>query len=99
MSPIHPLNLEEFCQSAELPVEYLFEIVEQGIIEPRGAAPESWRFDTRALLIARRAARLRRDLDLEWPGIALALELLEELEQLRRENRQLRRRLGRFQQE
>lgn len=99
MSPIHSLSLEEFCQSAELPIEYLFEIVEQGIIEPRGPAPENWRFDTRALLVARRAARLRRDLDLEWPGIALALDLLEELEQLRRENRRLRRRLGRFQQE
>lgn len=96
MSPIHQLNLEEFCQSAELPVEYLFEIVEHGIIEPRGPAPESWRFDTRALLVARRAARLRRDLDLEWSGIALALELLEELEQLRRDNRRLRQRLDRF---
>lgn len=97
MSPILQLSLEEFCQSAELPVEYLLEIVEHGIIEPRGPDPQSWRFDTRALLIARRATRLRRDLELEWPGIALALELLDELDQLRRENRRLRQRLGRFQ--
>ncbi|AYC34513.1 chaperone modulatory protein CbpM [Pseudomonas cavernae] len=89
-------NLHEFCQCAELSTECLYEIVEHGIVEPSGSQPEDWLFDATALAIAKRAARLRRDLDIEWAGIALALNLLEELEQLRTENSRLRQRLSRF---
>ncbi|MGH8355237.1 MAG: chaperone modulator CbpM [Pseudomonas sp.] len=89
-------RMEEFCQLADMPGECLIEIVEQGILEPSGQAPEDWLFDAAALAIARRAARLQRDLGIDWPGIALALGLLDELEQLRAENRMLRQRLGRF---
>lgn len=89
-------RMEEFCKLAEMPGECLIEIVEQGILEPSGQAPEDWLFDAAALAIAKRAARLQRDLQLDWPGIALALSLLDELEQLRAENRMLRRRLERF---
>lgn len=40
--------------------------------------------------------RLRRELALDWAGVAVALDLLGEVERLRLENRHLRRRLGRF---
>jgi chaperone modulatory protein CbpM len=89
-------RLEEFCELAELPADCLIEIVEQGILEPSGETPDEWLFDAAALTVARRAARLQRDLDIDWAGIALALSLLDELEQLRAENAMLRRRLGRF---
>lgn len=92
------LSVEEFCQSAELPVEHLLEIVEYGILQPTGQTPAEWLFDANALAVAKRALRLRRDLDLEWAGIALALELMAELEQLRHENSQLKLRLSRFEQ-
>jgi chaperone modulatory protein CbpM len=48
------------------------------------------------LALAKRAAKLRRDLELEWEGVALALDLLDEVKQLRAENRMLRQRLGRL---
>ena len=48
---------------------------------------------------AKRARRLQGELQIEWAGIALALQLLDELEQLRAENSQLRRRLSRFEAE
>lgn len=92
-------RMEEFCQLAGLPAECLIEIVEQGILEPSGDEPDEWLFDAAALVVARRAARLQRDLEIDWPGIALALSLLDELEQLRAENRMLKQRLGRFLQE
>ncbi|MNC74969.1 Chaperone modulatory protein CbpM [compost metagenome] len=47
-------------------------------------------------MLAKRAAKLRRDLELEWEGVALALDLLEEVQQLRAENRMLKQRLGRL---
>jgi len=98
-SLILALNPEEFCQSADLPSEWLIEIVELGIIEPSGPTPQDWLFDAAALAIAKRAARLRRDLDIEWAGIALALDLLAQVEHLQTENRQLKQRLSRFEQE
>ncbi|EJT84701.1 hypothetical protein PPS11_18714 [Pseudomonas putida S11] len=45
--------------------------------------------------MARRAAKLHQELELEWEGVALALELLQEVQQLRSENSMLRQRLGR----
>lgn len=92
-------RMDEFCELAGLPAECLIEIVEQGILDPSGQAPEEWLFDAAALVVAKRAARLQRDLEIDWPGIALALSLLDELEQLRAENAMLKQRLGRFLQE
>ncbi|MOA63802.1 Chaperone modulatory protein CbpM [compost metagenome] len=48
------------------------------------------------MVLAKRAAKLRRDLELEWEGVALALDLLEEVQQLRAENRMLKQRLARL---
>ena len=93
------LDMAEFCEATDLSDVYVIEIVEHGILEPQGRKPDEWLFDDQALIVARRAAKLRRDLELEWEGVALALELLNELEQVRAENRMLKQRLGRFLQE
>lgn len=90
------LNMTQFCQTADMPAAYVIEIVEHGILEPQGKRPDDWLFDANALPVARRAAKLRNDLALEWGGVALALDLLGELEHMRAENRMLRQRLGRF---
>ncbi|WP_302622355.1 chaperone modulator CbpM, partial [Klebsiella pneumoniae] len=42
------------------------------------------------------AVRLRNELELDWPGIAVALTLLDENARLTRENRLLQQRLARF---
>jgi chaperone modulatory protein CbpM len=98
-SLIVQLNIHEFCQCAELPQASLVEIVEHGIVEPSGLTPEQWLFDSSALTIVKRALRLQNALQIEWAGVALALQLLDELEQLRAENSHLRRRLSRFEDE
>lgn len=90
------LSFEEFSLAAELPKDALLRLVEEGILEPGGASPDTWRFESRMIATARRASRLHRDLGIDWSGIALALELLDELEQTRLENRLLRQRLSRF---
>ena len=43
-----------------------------------------WRFTGDALRRARLALRLERELEINLAGVALALELMEEIEQLRR---------------
>ncbi len=90
------LTLEEVCEIAKLPSEVLITIVEEGIIEPKGSSPEEWFFDIYMLNIAKRAFRLHRDFDIEWTGIPLYLDMIEELEKLRAENKLLKNRLDRF---
>ncbi|WP_263142377.1 chaperone modulator CbpM [Pseudomonas sp. RIT-PI-AD] len=90
------LGVDEFCRSTNLSRDVLVEIVELGILEPREPQVEPWSFDVDSLILAKRALRLKQDFELDWPGIALALRLFDELDQLKRENRRLRQRLERF---
>ena len=93
---LHIMKIDELCRVAELPEHFVLEIVEQGIVEPDGDSPDQWVFTTHMVSITKKAVRLHRDLDIDWPGIALAISLLEDLEQLRAENQQLRQQLNRF---
>jgi chaperone modulatory protein CbpM len=90
------LSFQELCLVTELPSQTIVQIVEQGIIEPVGDGPEDWVFSTHMITVTKKACRLHNDLEIDWPGIALAISLIEELERLRAENRQLNNRLGRF---
>ncbi len=90
------LDMHTLCQEADLTADCVIEIGENGVVEPPGRRPEDWLFDDQAPLLARRAAKLHQELELEWEGVALALELLQEVQQLRNENSMLRQRLGRF---
>lgn len=57
--------------------------VSEGVVEPRGEQPQEWRFSGATLQRVRIARRLAHDLQINPPGIALALDLLEQIEQLR----------------
>lgn len=91
-----PIDLEELCEVTELPSNIVIEIVEQGIVEPAGDSPQDWVFNTQMISVTKKAVRLHRDLDIDWPGIALAISLIDEIEMLREENRDLLQRLRRF---
>ncbi|MBO0368940.1 chaperone modulator CbpM [Pseudomonas shirazensis] len=90
------LDMRTLCQEADITADWVIEIVEHGIVEPSGRTPEDWLFDDRAPVTLKRAVKLHQELELEWEGVALALELLEEVQHLRSENTMLRQRLGRF---
>jgi chaperone modulatory protein CbpM len=89
-------SVEEICCATELPSQTIIEIIDHGIIQPKGASPDDWSFNIRMITVTKKACRLHNDLDIDWAGIALAISLLDELEQLRQENRELHRRLQRF---
>ena len=57
--------------------------VSEGVLSPAGSSPEDWRFSGESLRRAKTAARLTNDLELNTPGVALALDLLEEISRLR----------------
>ena len=83
------LDLQELCQATSISAEIVIEIVEHGIIEPVGHSPEEWFFSPQMITTTRKAVRLHRDLEINWTGIALAVSLLDELEQLRDKNKAL----------
>lgn len=84
-------SLGELCRVCQLPAERIVALVEEGIVEPDGAEPEQWRFRSLCITRIRRADRLERDLGVNLAGAALALQLLDEIEQLSARLRRLER--------
>ncbi len=76
------LSLADMARACAVHADYIIELVEEGVIEGQGKAPLEWRFGSVCLRKARKAVRLQRDLGVNIPGIALALQLLDELEAL-----------------
>ena len=83
------LTLGELCRACRLPADEVIEMVEQGLIDPRGREPARWRFTGMSLRRVRCAQRLQRDLGMNMPGAALAIDLLDELKRLRMRLRRL----------
>ena len=90
------ITLTEICTAVDLPEHTVVELVEHGIVEPEGNKPKEWSFDASMVCIARRATRLHRDLEMDWSAVAMVVELLEEREELLRENEVLKGQLQRF---
>ena len=80
-------TLNELCRICGLHEQHVVEIVEEGIVEPRGASRGHWRFTGVAVVRIQRVIRLQQDFDVNLPGAALALELLEQIERLKRNQR------------
>lgn len=79
----HSLTLRQLCRVCSVHAECIIELVDEGILEPTGTAVERYRFPGDSLRRAQMAFRLQRDLEINLAGVALALDLLEEIEQLR----------------
>ena len=90
------LTLADICQAVELPEQVFVELVKHDIVCPTGEQASEWSFDVTMVSIARRAVRLHRDLELDWPAIAVIVDLIEQRDRLQSENELLRQRLSRF---
>lgn len=82
------LTLLEVSRASAVHADFVVELVEEGVIHPSGQEPTQWRFSSVCLIKVRKAVRLKNDLGLNLAGVALALQLLEELEEV---NARLRR--------
>jgi chaperone modulatory protein CbpM len=77
------LSLSDVCRACSVHVEWIVSLVEEGVLDPQGADPASWRFSAVQLRNVQRISRLQRDLGTNLAGAALAVELIEEIEALR----------------
>lgn len=78
------LDVEQLSRLCAVDQTCIVELVEEGVLTVIEAGAPEWRFSGASLRRARTALRLQRDLEINLPGVALALELLEEIERLRR---------------
>ena len=77
------MTIVELAEATLTPQDMIMAWVSEGVLSPAGASPQDWRFSGDSLKRAKTAARLMRDLELNSPGVALALDLLDELDRLR----------------
>jgi chaperone modulatory protein CbpM len=68
------------CDGESVAIDLL---IDEGVLVPHGEAREAWHFGGASLARARTAVRLMRDLEVNGPGVALALQLLDEIAALR----------------
>jgi chaperone modulatory protein CbpM len=79
------LSVDDLSRLCAVDRAAIVDLVEEGVLSVIEVEASEWRFPGAALRRARTAVRLQRDLEINLPGVALALELIEELERLRRE--------------
>ncbi|OGT31102.1 MAG: hypothetical protein A3E87_04265 [Gammaproteobacteria bacterium RIFCSPHIGHO2_12_FULL_35_23] len=78
-------TIYELSTTCQVCAEEIIEMVEYGLLTPQGEVPEVWIFSARDLRRSQKALRLQQDFQINLPGLALSLDLLEEIEQLRAE--------------
>jgi chaperone modulatory protein CbpM len=96
---LHPavgqcLTLEALAAAVGLHPDLVERFVAYGLLEPVSVEGQVRWFDVTAARRLRTVRRLREDLGINLPGIAVALDLLERIEALQRELAGLRRRGG-----
>lgn len=77
------LTLGELCRTCRIHADQVIELVDEGILEPKGNEVIRWRFQATCIRRIHRVQRLQSDLGVNTAGAALAIELLDEMERIR----------------
>ncbi len=77
------LSFEELCEVCHVTQEFMHELIEYGAIEPKGISIEVWRFNPNHMRKIQIIKRLQHDLEVNLPGAALAIELMDQIEEMR----------------
>ena len=83
VDPATVCTVDELCLACSVDAKGITELVEHGVIEPIGEVGADWRFTSLAIVRIAKAKRLGRDLNLNPPGLAVVLDLLDEIDDLR----------------
>lgn len=83
LEPIE-LTLQEMADACHVIPAFIVDLVAEGALDPiKGKTPDQWRFDINQLRRVRTAIRLHHDLEINFAGAALVMELMDELDQMR----------------
>ena len=87
MEDIVELTLDDLCRGCSADTNIILELVTEGVIDiaaiQQNQLPEHWRFTGLQLHRAKVAMRLHRDLGVNFAGVALALQLMDQLQILK----------------
>lgn len=81
------ITVTELCTVCSVEYTLIEELVAEGILDPVGGQPDELRFHYTSVRRIRTVVRLQQDLGINLAGAALALELLDRIESLRRQLR------------
>lgn len=76
------LSLGELSRACAVDAEWIIALVEEGILEPLDTSSKQWSFNGTCLRQIQVIQRLQRDLHVNLAGAALALQLLDEINEL-----------------
>lgn len=82
-------SFEELTIHTGASTEFIKELIAYGVLTPLGMDVEEWKFPLDNFERLKLAIRLQHDLDLNIAGVAMALDLLEELHQIRQQLKDL----------
>lgn len=77
------LRFDEICTICNVSSDTIVSLIEYEIIHPRGNTPAEWTFDLAELKRIKTALRLQHDLEVNLQGVAVVLQLLDEMDDLR----------------
>jgi len=77
------LTLRQLCDACGVRAQYIIELVDEGFIEPSGVEKSHWCFNGISIKRVQKAKRLQQDLGVNLAGVALVVDLIEEIEDLR----------------
>ena len=77
------MSTSELCHATNAEIEHVIAWVNEGILTPEGSSPDDWCFSGNSLQRAKKALRLSRDLEINTPGVAMVLDLLDEIYRLK----------------
>lgn len=77
-------SLADFAHACGQSHDWVLQLVAHSIVAAQGEHPEQWQFAGQDVQRARRAFRLQRDFEASFSAVALMLELLDEVQDLRR---------------
>lgn len=77
------LTIMQLCNFCRVGPDLVIEMVNEGILEPKGISISTWRFSFSAVECVRKVIRFQRDLNVNLAGAALAIHLLDKIEELK----------------
>lgn len=87
----YSFSLAELSHCCGVSTDTIVILVSEGVLSPHGQSQHEWQFAGADLARALSAVRLERDLGLNPAGAALAVEMMDEMQQLRERVRLLER--------
>ena len=78
----HALELEAFAAACGTEAEFVRLLVDEGLVQPVALQP-AWRFGGEELARVRRICRLQRAFEANLQSVAVMMELIDKIEQLR----------------